>query len=70
MKLQANAERSGPTVAMTLDQDGGDVNIRANGSIIGYFRVHGGKLSLELIRLSLEDKSIVNADDGWLMVVR
>jgi hypothetical protein len=49
MKIEANGV-SEPSINFTLEQEGGDVNIMANGELIAYFHVSPeGDVYLQLV---------------------
>jgi hypothetical protein len=50
VRITTVAPPKGPIIAFTLEEDGGDVDIMANGSLIAYFHINDEpKVYLQLI---------------------
>jgi hypothetical protein len=69
MKLLIEGAIPTDQLVFKLKQDGEAVNIYANDELIGYFSVYNGKMSLDLVGLTEEQKHTINTDDEDFMAV-
>lgn len=57
-----------PSMEFSLEQDGNEVNLLANGEVIGYFANSSEGVYLELIKQGLP-KGFALSDKGYIKVV-